>query len=85
MQGGLSITRMPDGSLRSTTGAAGGDIVRAHRMPKDLQGDYLYGEEVARIVRRVRPEKTEGVTTIRNFSGLLERSYASSPGLGPSW
>ncbi len=38
MQGGLSATRMPDGSLRSTTGAAGGDIVRAHRMPKDLHG-----------------------------------------------
>ena len=67
MQGGLSVTRMPDGSLRSTTGAAGGDIVRAHRMPKDLQGDYLYGEQVARIVRRVRPETAEGLTTIRNF------------------
>ena len=67
MQGGLSITRMPDGSLRSTTGAAGGDVVRAHRMPKDLQGDYLYGEEVARIVRRVRAENREGLTYIRNY------------------
>jgi hypothetical protein len=67
MQGGLSVVRMPDGSLRSTTAGAGGDIVRGHRMPADLQGDYLYGEEVARIVRRVRPEKVEGVTTIRNF------------------
>jgi len=67
MQGGLSITRMPDGSLRSTTGAAGGDVVRAHRMPKDLQGDYLYGEEVARIVRRVRAEKRDGLTYIRNY------------------
>jgi mono/diheme cytochrome c family protein len=67
MQGGLSVVRMPDGSLRSTTAGAGGDVVRGHRMPADLQGDYLYGEEVARIVRRVRPEKVEGVTTIRNF------------------
>ena len=67
MQGGLSVTRMPDGSLWSATGAAGGDIVRGHRMPKDLQGQYLYGEEVGRVVRRVIPEKKEGVTTIRNY------------------
>src|SRR5262249_48015005 len=67
MQGGLSVTRMPDGSLWSPTGAAGGDIVRGHRMPKDLLGDYLYGEEVGRVVRRVHPETKEGVTTIRNY------------------
>ena len=67
MQGGLSATRMPDGSLRSTTGAAGGEIVRAHRMPADIQGDYLYGEVVGRIVRRVRPENREGATFIRNY------------------
>jgi mono/diheme cytochrome c family protein len=67
MQGGLGVTRMPDGSLRSTTAGAGGDIVRGHRLPADIQGDYIYGEEVARIVRRVRPETTEGVTKIRNY------------------
>jgi mono/diheme cytochrome c family protein len=67
MQGGLGATRMPDGSLRSTTAGAGNDIVRAHRMPADLQGDYLYGEVVARIVRRVRPENKDGITTIRNY------------------
>jgi mono/diheme cytochrome c family protein len=67
MQGGLSATRMPDGSLRSATGAAGGDIVRAHRMPADLQGDYVYGEVVGRIVRRVRPETRDGATFIRNY------------------
>ena len=26
---------------------AGGDVVRGHRMPPDLQGDYFYGEVVA--------------------------------------
>jgi mono/diheme cytochrome c family protein len=67
MQGGLSVTRMPDGSLWSPTGAAGGDVVRGHRLPKDLQGDYLYGEEVGRVVRRVHPENKEGLTTIRNY------------------
>ena len=66
MQGGLSATRMPDGSLRGTTAGAGNDIVRGHRMPADLRGDYLYGEVVARIVRRVKAENREGITTIRN-------------------
>jgi len=83
MQGGLSVTRMPDGSLRSTTAGAGGDIVRGHRMPADLQGDYLYGEEVARIVRRVRPEKVEGVTTIRNFYDGTEFIKSMDPYFRP--
>src|SRR5262245_57125766 len=83
MQGGLSVTRMPDGSLRSTTGAAGGDIVRAHRMPKDLQGDYLYGEQVGRIVRRVRPEKRDGLTYIRNFYDGNEFIKSTDPYFRP--
>ncbi len=83
MQGGLSVTRMPDGSLRSTTGAAGGDIVRAHRMPKDLQGDYLYGEQVGRIVRRVRAENREGLTYIRNFYDGNEFIKSTDPYFRP--
>ena len=34
-------------------------------MPADMQGDYLYGEPVARIVRRARPIHAEGLTTLR--------------------
>ena len=83
MQGGLSVTRMPDGSLRSVTGAAGNDIVRAHRMPKDLQGDYLYGEEVGRIVRRVRPENREGVTFLRNYYDANEFIKSTDPFFRP--
>ena len=83
MQGGLSITRMPDGSLRSTTAGAGNDIVRAHRMPKDLQGDYLYGEVVGRIVRRVRAENREGLTTIRNYYDGNEFIKSTDPYFRP--
>ena len=83
MQGGLSATRMPDGSLRGTTGAAGGDIVRAHRMPKELQGDYLYGEQVGRIVRRVRAENREGLTYIRNFYDGNEFIKSTDPYFRP--
>jgi mono/diheme cytochrome c family protein/glucose/arabinose dehydrogenase len=66
MQGGLNATRMPDGSLKSVTGSAGNDIYRGHRLPKDLIGDYLYGEPVGRIVRRIRPEQREGLTFLHN-------------------
>jgi mono/diheme cytochrome c family protein len=83
MQGGLGATRMPDGSLRSTTAGAGGDIVRAHRMPADLQGDYLYGEVVGRIVRRVRAEKQEGVTRIRNYYDGNEFIKSTDPYFRP--
>ena len=66
VQAGLPGTRMPDGSLIYGTAAAGNDIYRGDRLPKDLAGDYLYGEEVARIVRRLRPVKIEGLTQLRN-------------------
>ena len=66
MQGGLNATRMPDGSLKSVTGSAGNDIYRGHRLPKDLVGDLLYGEPVARIVRRIRAEKKDGLTYLSN-------------------
>jgi glucose/arabinose dehydrogenase/mono/diheme cytochrome c family protein len=65
-QPGTSAIRRPDLTLNSVTGSAGNDFVRGDRMPKDLLGDYLYGEPVARIVRRVRPVVTEGLTQLQN-------------------
>lgn len=56
----------PDGTLNRVTGSAGNDVYRGHRLPADLVGDYLYGEPVARIVRRIRPVVIEGLTQLRN-------------------
>ena len=64
--GGLPATRMPDGSLMYVTAGAGSDIFRGDRLPKDLVGDYLYGEIVARIVRRLKVVKREGLTRLEN-------------------
>ncbi|HXW04957.1 MAG TPA: c-type cytochrome [Vicinamibacterales bacterium] len=66
VQAGLPGTRMPDGSLIYATAAAGNAIYRGHRLPRDLLGDYVYGETVARSVRRLRPVVTEGLTQLRN-------------------
>src|SRR5262249_12234796 len=52
-------------------------------MPRDLQGDYLYGEVVGRIVRRVRAEHSEGITTIRNFYDANEFIKSTDPYFRP--
>jgi mono/diheme cytochrome c family protein/glucose/arabinose dehydrogenase len=56
----------PDGSLNNVTGAAGNDVFRGDRLPRELVGQYFYGEPVGRIIRQVRSEKEEGLTYIQN-------------------
>lgn len=56
----------PDGSLSNVTGAAGNDVFRGDRLPKELIGQYFYGEPVARIVRQVYSENEEGLTYVQN-------------------
>jgi mono/diheme cytochrome c family protein len=66
VQGGMGIVRMPEGSLARATAGSGSNVYRGGRLPADLLGDYFYGEVVGRVVRRVRPVTTEGLTQIRN-------------------
>ena len=66
VQAGIPGTRLPDGSVIYATAAAGNAIYRGHRLPRDLLGDYLYGETVARSIRRLRPVTSEGLTQLRN-------------------
>jgi mono/diheme cytochrome c family protein len=79
MQGGMNSVRMPDGSLARATGGAGNDVYRGDRLPKDMIGDYFYGETVARIVRRLHPVKTEGLTQLRNVYPLSEFIRSTDP------
>jgi mono/diheme cytochrome c family protein/glucose/arabinose dehydrogenase len=79
MQGGMNAVRMPDGSLARATGSAGNAVFRGDRLPKDLVGDYFYGEVVARIVRRLRPVKEDGLTQMRNVYPLSEFMRSTDP------
>ncbi len=79
MQGGMAAVRMPDGSLARATGAAGNDIYRGDRLPADMVGDYFYGETVGRVVRRLRPVKTDGMTQLRNVYPLSEFIRSTDP------
>jgi mono/diheme cytochrome c family protein/glucose/arabinose dehydrogenase len=65
-QGGMIRVRMPVGRLNHFTAASGADIVRAHRLPADLQGDLLVSEPVGRLIRRAKVVKNEGLTQLRN-------------------
>jgi mono/diheme cytochrome c family protein/glucose/arabinose dehydrogenase len=62
---GMKETK-PDGSLNNVTGSAGNDVFRGDRLPKELIGQYFYGEPVGRIIRQVKSEKEEGLTYIQN-------------------
>lgn len=68
----------PDGSLANVTGAAGNDVFRGDRLPDELQGEYFYGEPVARIVRRVTSTKREGLTYLQNPYAIHESEFLQS-------
>jgi mono/diheme cytochrome c family protein len=66
MQGGMPAVRKPDGSLARGTAGSGANVYRGHRLPRELNGDYFYGEVVGRVVRRIRPTQVEGLTKLAN-------------------
>jgi mono/diheme cytochrome c family protein len=78
-QQGMKDVRMPDGSLTRVTGSAGSNWVRANRMPADLQGHYLYNEPVGRMIRRIQPVISEGVTTLKNYYNGNEFVKSTDP------
>lgn len=66
LQEGMDRVRENNGGPKRVTGAAGNDIYRGDRLPKNLYGQLFYGEPVARIVRQVNPVVNEGITTLHN-------------------
>jgi mono/diheme cytochrome c family protein len=66
LQEGMDRVRENHGGPKRVTGAAGNDIYRGDRLPKNLYGQLFYGEPVARIVRQVNPVVKEGITTLHN-------------------
>jgi glucose/arabinose dehydrogenase/mono/diheme cytochrome c family protein len=78
-QGGMIRVRMPVGRLNHFTAASGADIVRAHRLPEDLQGDLLVTEPVGRLIRRARVVKDQGLTQLRNVYPGSEFILSTDP------
>jgi mono/diheme cytochrome c family protein len=78
VQDGMPSVRRDDGAVVRATAGAGANIYRGDRLPRDLVGDYFYGEQVNRSLRRVRPRRTEGVTQIGNFYEAQKSEFIRS-------
>lgn len=76
-QGGPSYVR-EDGSLKRVTGASGSQVFRGDRLPKDLIGDYISGEPVARIVRRSKIVDNDGMTQLKNLYQPQKQEFIRS-------
>src|SRR5262245_65427944 len=83
MQGGMQRVRMPLAVLNHFTATNGPAIVRAHRMPEDMQGDLLFCEPVGRLIRRAKVVKNDGLTQLRNAYPGSEFILSSDPFFRP--
>ena len=66
VQGGLHRVRPEDKTLNYTTSAAGVDIYRGDRLPRELYGNMFFGEPAGRLVRRATIEVKDGITHLTN-------------------
>lgn len=78
LQEGMDRVSESTGGPTRVTGAAGNDIYRGDRLPKEVYGQLFYGEPVARIVRQVNPVVTEGLTTLHNAYQDQESEFLKS-------
>ena len=65
VQGGEKRLRA-DTTLNHFTASCGQSIYRGNALPKDLVGDYLVCEPVARVIRRAKVLNLQGKTVIQN-------------------
>jgi putative membrane-bound dehydrogenase-like protein len=65
VQGGLPRLRA-DSTLNHFTGACGQSIYRGNTLPKDLVGDYIICEPVARLIRRAKVINLKGKIIVQN-------------------
>jgi len=79
MQGGINRVRLPEGTLNHFTAAAGPEIYRGDRLPKDLVGDLLFEEPVGRMVRRAKVVVSDGLTQLRNAYPKSEFVRSTDP------
>lgn len=83
VQGGVSRFRPTDKTLNHTTSAAGIDVFRGDRLPKDLEGDVLIPEPVGRLIRRAKVENHQGLTYLRNAYDQSEFIRSTDPYFRP--
>ncbi len=83
VQGGLHRVRPEDKTLNYTTSAAGVDIFRGDRLPRELYGNMFFGEPAGRLVRRATVEVRDGITHLTNPYGHSEFIRSRDPNFRP--
>lgn len=82
VQGGEKRLR-PNITLNHFTASCGQSIYRGDGLPKDLVGDYIVCEPVARIIRRAKVSNIKGKTTLENFYDKQEFIASSDMNFRP--
>jgi glucose/arabinose dehydrogenase/mono/diheme cytochrome c family protein len=83
VQGGLHRVRPENKTLNYTTSAAGVDIFRGDRLPRDLYGNMFFGEPVGRLVRRATIDVKDGITHLTNPYKQSEFLRSTDPNFRP--
>ncbi len=83
VQGGTIRFRPENKTLNHFTATCGQAIFRGDRLPKDLQGDLLFGEPVGRLIRRSKVEVKDGLTFIHNAYDKTEFIRSTDPSFRP--
>ncbi len=78
-QGGPARHRPGQYTLNHFTATCGQEVVRADRLPADLQGDILFSEPVGRLIRRTKVSVEDGITKIRNAYDKAEFITSTDP------
>ena len=83
VQGGTARFRPNELTLNHFTATCGEEIVRADRLPREMQGDLLFAEPVGRLIRRSKVEVRDGVTYLQNAHPGSEFIRSRDPNFRP--
>jgi len=72
VQGGIDRLRNNDSTLNHFTAACGQSIFRGDHLPKDLVGNYLINDPVARVIRRAKVINKSGKIILENVYSKQE-------------
>jgi mono/diheme cytochrome c family protein/glucose/arabinose dehydrogenase len=82
-EGGKKRFRPEDRTLNHMTATCGQEVYRGDRLPKDLRGDVLLPEPAGRLIRRVKVDVRDGITTVRNAHERSEFLRSTDPNFRP--
>lgn len=84
VQGGLRRVGS-NGGVNNFTGVAGQAIFRGDRLPADMRGDLIIPEPVGRLIRRVKVDRQDAKSVLRNAYPGTEFMRTRDANFRPVW